>query len=331
MKVTYAKAIGDAMKEEMRRDGKVIVYGEDVAQFGNVFGVTRGLYEEFGGERVRNTPIAETAIIASAIGAAITGLRPCVEIMYSDFTTVAFSEIFHCVPKWRYMHGPSFKMPLVIRSASGCSNGAGAEHSNSLECLFIHSPGLTIVTPSCPYDAKGLLKSAIRYDNPVLFCEPKLLYQTKQEIPDEIYMSDYTIPLGVADVKREGRDLTLIAIGLMVPRALEAAERLAKDGIEVEVVDPRTIAPLDKETIFRSIEKTHRAMIVEDANKIGGLGAELAAMLQEELYDELDERIIRIAAPDAPIPYNIDVEHAMIPDADRIEREIRALFATYRR
>ena len=196
MKVTYANAIGDALKEEMRRDGKVLIYGEDIAQFGNIFGITRGMLEEFGPKRVRNTPITETAIIGSAIGAAETGLRPCVELMYSDFTMVAFSEIFHCVSKWRYMHGPEYKLPLVIRSASGSSNGAGSEHSNTVESLFMHAPGLTIITPSCAYDAKGLLKSAIRSDNPVLFCEPKQLYQVKQEIPDDIYNSDYTIPIG---------------------------------------------------------------------------------------------------------------------------------------
>ena len=325
MKVTYANAIGDALKEEMRRDGKVLIYGEDIAQFGNIFGITRGMLEEFGPKRVRNTPITETAIIGSAIGAAETGLRPCVELMYSDFTLVAFSEIFHCVSKWRYMHGPEYKLPLVIRSASGSSNGAGSEHSNTVESLFMHAPGLTIITPSCAYDAKGLLKSAIRSDNPVLFCEPKQLYQVKQEIPDDIYNSDYTIPIGVADVKRPGKDVTLVAVGLMVPRALEAAEKLAAEGIDVEVIDPRTIAPLDKDTIFNSIRKTHRAAVVEESNKTAGIGAELAAMFQEELYDELDGPVARIAALDVPMPYNIAMEHYSIPDVDRICASIRAM------
>ena len=325
MKVTYAKAIGDALKEEMRRDGRVIVFGEDVAEFGNIFGITRGMLEEFGPKRIRNTPIAETAIIGSAIGAAETGMRPCVELMYSDFTLVAFSEIFHCVAKWRYMHGPEYKLPLVIRNASGSSNGAGSEHSNCVESLFMHSPGLTIVTPSCAYDAKGLLKSAIRSDNPVLFCEPKLLYQTKQEIDDEVYNSDYTIPLGLAAVKRPGTDVTLIAIGLMVPRALAAAEKLAEEGIQVEVIDPRTIAPLDKETIYQSIRKTHRAAIVEESNKTAGIGAEFAALFQEELYDELDGPVVRIAALDVPIPYNIPMEKFSIPDAEDICRAIRSM------
>ena len=325
MKVTYAKAIGDALKEEMRRDDKILLFGEDVAQFGNIFGITRGMLEEFGPKRIRNTPIAETAIIGTALGAALTGLRPVAELMYSDFALCAFSEIFHCVAKWRYMNGPEYKVPLVIRSACGASNGAGSEHSNVVESLFMHAPGLTIITPSCAYDAKGLLKSAIRYDNPVFFCEPKQLYQVKQEIDEDVYNSDYTIPIGVADVKRPGKDVTLIAIGLMVPRALEAAERLAAEGIDVEVIDPRTIAPWDRETIFASVRKTHRAAVVEESNKTAGLGAEFAAVLQEELYDELDGPVTRIAALDVPMPYNIAMEKYSIPDADRICREIRAM------
>lgn len=326
MKVTYAKAIGDALKEEMRRDNKVVVFGEDVAEFGNIFGIMNGILEEFGPKRIRNTPIAETAIVGAALGAALTGLRPCAELMYSDFTLVAFSEIFHCVAKWRYMNGPEYKLPLVIRSASGSSNGAGSEHSNTVESLFMHAPGLTIITPSCAYDAKGLLKSAIRSDNPVLFCEPKLLYQSKQEIPDDVYESDYTIPIGVADVKRSGKDVTLVAVGLMVPRALEAAEKLAAEGIDVEVIDPRTIAPLDKETIYNSITKTHRAAIVEESNKTAGIGAELAAQFQEELYDELDGPVVRIAALDVPMPYNIHMEKYSIPDVGRICEAIRTMF-----
>ena len=326
MKVTYAQAIGDALKEEMRRDEKVLIYGEDVAQFGNIFGITLVMLEEFGPKRVRNTPIVETAIVSSAVGAAITGLRPCAELMYADFTTVAFSEIFHVVSKWRYMHGPEYKLPLVIRCAEGCANGAGSEHSNVVESLFMHAAGLTIITPSTPYDAKGLLKSAIRYDNPVLFCEPKQLYQVKQEIADDVYNSDYTIPIGKADVKRPGRDITVVAIGLMVPRALEAAEILAKEGIELEVIDPRTIAPLDTETIYASIAKTHRAVIVEEGNKTSGVGAEFAARFTEEQYDELDGPVLRIAALDVPMPYNIPMEKHSVPSVERIVASIRSMF-----
>ncbi len=325
MKVTYSKAIGDALKEEMRRDDRIVMIGEDVAQWGNIFGITRGMYEEFGPKRIRNTPITENAITSCALGAAIGGLRPCFELMYSDFTMCAFTELFHLIPKWRYMHGPDFKVPLVIRCASGASNGSGAEHSNPVECLFMHAPGLTIINPSCAYDAKGLLKSAIRSDNPVLFCEPKQLYQVKQEIDEDVYNSDYTIPIGVADVKRTGKDVTLVAIGLMVPRALEAAEKLALDGIDVEVIDPRTLAPLDTDTLFTSARKTHKVAVVEESNKTAGIGAELAAQFQEELYYELDAPVKRIAALDVPMPYNLNMEHYSIPTVDRIIASVREL------
>ena len=233
MQMTYLQAVGAALQEEMRRDDKIVMFGEDIAQFGNIFGVTRGMLEEFGPQRIRNTPISETAIIGTALGAAVTGLRPVAELMYADFTMVAFSEIFHCVAKWRFMHGAAYKVPLVIRCAMGSSFGAGAEHSNCVESLFMHSPGLTIISPTTPYDAKGLLKSAIRSDNPILFCEHKQLYQTKGEVPE----GDYTIPIGVADVKRPGKDVTLVAVGLMVPRALEAAEKLAAEG-KVLIIAP---------------------------------------------------------------------------------------------
>lgn len=326
MKVQYSKAVGDALKEEMRRDDRIVMIGEDIAEFGNIFGITRGMLEEFGPKRVRNTPIIEHAIASSAVGAAVTGLRPVFELMYSDFILCSFTEVFHLVAKWRYMHGPKFKLPLVIRCASGAANGAGAEHSNPVESLLMHAAGLTIITPSCAYDAKGLLKSAIRSDNPVIFLEPKQLYQSKQEIEDDVYNSAYTIPIGLADVKREGTDVTLVAVGLMVPRALKAAETLAAEGISVEVIDPRTIAPLDTETIYNSIRKTHRAAVVEEGNKTAGLGAELAARFQEDLYYELDGPVARIAALDVPMPYNPNMERYSIPDADNIVESIRAMF-----
>ncbi|MEL7649909.1 MAG: alpha-ketoacid dehydrogenase subunit beta [Sedimentibacter sp.] len=322
MLVTYGQAIGDAIKEEMRKDDNVILYGEDVAQMGNIFGITKGILEEFGSDRVKNTPIVETAIIGSAIGAAVTGLRPCVELMYADFSLVAFNELFHCVGKWRYMHGPEFKLPLVVRSAMGSSFGAGAEHSNCLESLYMHATGLTVVSPSCAYDAKGLLKTAIRSDDPVLFFEHKQLYQTKENIPDE----EYTIPFGVADIKREGTDVTVIAVGLMVKKTLEAAEILAQKGISIEVIDPRTLVPFDKKTVFESLRKTHRAVVVEESNKTAGIGAELAAMLQEEMYDELDGPIVRVAALDVPLPYNIGLEKYCIPDAQKIVSAVESLF-----
>ena len=323
MQMTYLQAVGAALQEEMRRDDKIVMFGEDIAQFGNIFGVTRGMLEEFGPQRIRNTPISETAIIGTALGAAVTGLRPVAELMYADFTMVAFSEIFHCVAKWRFMHGAAYKVPLVIRCAMGSSFGAGAEHSNCVESLFMHSPGLTIISPTTPYDAKGLLKSAIRSDNPILFCEHKQLYQTKGEVPE----GDYTIPIGVADVKKPGKDVTVIAVGLMVSRALEAAQQLEKEGISVEVIDPRTLVPFDKETVFNSLRKTHHAVIVEENNKTAGIGAELAAMIQEEMYDELDGPVGRVAALDVPIPYNIALEKHVIPDAARIAEAVRAQLA----
>ena len=326
MQKTYLQAIGDALKEEMRRDDKILIFGEDVAEFGNIFGVTRGMLEEFGPQRVRNTSISETAIIGTALGAAVTGLRPVAELMYADFTMVAFSELFHCVPKWRFMNGGEYKMPLVVRCAMGSSFGAGSEHSNCVESLFMHSPGMTIICPTTPYDAKGLLKSAIRSDNPILFCEHKQLYQTKGEVPEE----DYTIPIGVADVKRQGKDVTVIAVGLMVRRALEAAEILEKEGISVEVIDPRTLVPFDKETVFNSIRKTHHVVIAEESNKTAGIGAELAAMLQEEMYDELDGPISRVAALDIPMPYNITLEKHVIPDAADIAKAVRAQVERYK-
>ena len=326
MQKTYLQAIGDALKEEMRRDDKILIFGEDVAEFGNIFGVTRGMLEEFGPQRVRNTSISETAIIGTALGAAVTGLRPVAELMYADFTMVAFSELFHCVPKWRFMNGGEYKMPLVIRCAMGSSFGAGSEHSNCVESLFMHSPGMTIICPTTPYDAKGLLKSAIRSDNPILFCEHKQLYQTKGEVPEE----DYTIPIGVADVKKEGKDVTVIAVGLMVRRALEAAEILEKEGISLEVIDPRTLVPFDKDTVFNSIRKTHHVVIAEESNKPAGIGAELAAMIQEEMYDELDGPISRVAALDVPMPYNITLEKHVIPDAAKIAQAVRDQVARYK-
>lgn len=322
MLLTYAQAIGQAMKEEMRADENVIVFGEDVAEFGNIFGITKGILEEFGPDRIKNTPISETAIVGSAIGAAVTGLRPCIELMYADFALVAFNEIYHNIGKWRYLHGPEYKLPLVIRMAMGSSFGAGGEHSNCIETLFMHAPGLTIVSPSSPYDVKGLLKSAIRSDNPVLFFEHKQLYQSKGEVPEE----EYTIPLGVADVKREGTDVTIVAVSLMVKKALEAAEILADKGISVEVIDPRTIAPFDKETVFESIRKTHRAVVVEESHKTGGMGAEIAAMIQEEMYDELDGPVVRVASLDVPLPYNIEMELYSIPDAQKIVNAVESLF-----
>lgn len=322
MRITYAQALGDAMKEEMRKDDTVMVYGEDVAEHGGIFAVTRGILEEFGPERIKNTPISETAIVGSAIGAAMTGIRPCVELMYADFMLVAFNELYHCLGKWRFNHGEQYKLPLVVRCAMGYSFGAGAEHSNCFESLFMHAPGITIICPSNAYDAKGLLKSAIQSDNPVLCFEHKQLYKAKDEVPEE----EYTIPIGVADVKRAGTDVTIIAVSLMVREALTAAELLAEEGISVEVIDPRTLVPFDKDTVLKSVKKTHRAVVVEESNKRMGIGAEIAAMIQEEIIDELDAPIIRVAALDVPLPYNLILEGHSIPNPSKIVDAVKSMF-----
>lgn len=324
MQMTYLQAVGAALQEEMRRDEKIVMFGEDIAQFGNIFGVTRGMLEEFGPQRIRNTPISETAIIGTALGAAVTGLRPVAELMYADFTMVAFSEIYHCVAKWRFMHGSQYKIPLVIRCAMGSSFGAGAEHSNCVESLFMHSPGLTIISPTTPYDAKGLLKSAIRSDNPILFCEHKQLYQTKGEVPE----GDYTIPIGVADVKKPGKDVTVIAVGLMVRRALEAAEQLEKEGISVEVIDPRTLVPFDYDTVAESVKKTGRLVVVHEAHQNNGWGAQVVSQVSQMVFPYLDAAPVHIGAKACPLPFNLGLEQAVLPSVKDIVDACKA--AMYR-
>ncbi len=317
---TYTQAVNEAIREEMRLDKNVVIFGEDVAKHGGIFQATKGLLEEFGGDRVKDTPIAEAAIVGTAIGAAATGLRPIAEIMYGDFLLVAYHEVFHMMAKWRFMHGDEFKIPMVLRAAQGSAYGAACEHSNCVEPLFIHSPGLTIISPSNVYDVKGLLKSAIRSNNPVLFLEHKQLYKTKMDIPDE----EYTLPIGVADVKREGKDCTVVAVGLMVSRSLEAAEILAKEGIEVEVIDPRTIAPMDYNTIYNSVAKTHRLVVAEESNLTGGLGAEISARVMENAFFELDAPVGRVAGLDVPIPYNVELEVQVVPSVEKIVAAVKA-------
>lgn len=318
-KKTYAQSVGEAIREEMTKDESVIIFGEDLAEHGGIFQVTKDLLNDFGEYRVMNTPIAETAIIGAAIGAAVRGFKPIAEIMYGDFSLVAFHEIYHMVGKWRFMHGEEFNLPLVIRTAQGSSYGAACEHSNTVESLYMHSPGLTIITPANAYDAKGLLKSAIQSKNPVLFLEHKQLYKEKMEVPDE----EYTIPIGVADVKREGNDVTVVANGLMVKRALEAAEQLAGEGIEVEVVDPRTVAPMDYDTIYESVRKTHYVVVAEEGNMTNGVGAELAARIQGDCFYDLDAPVKRVAALDLPIPYNVELEIEIIPSVEDIVQAVR--------
>lgn len=313
-KLTFAQALNEALRQEMRRDPTIYVAGEDVGKYGGIFGVTAGLLEEFGEERVRDTPITESAIIGSAVGAAAAGLRPVVEIMFIDFIGVALDQLFNQAAKMKYMFGGKARLPIVVRTTCGAGMCAAAQHSQSLEAWFMHIPGLKVVAPSTPYDAKGLLISSIRDDNPVFFIEHKMLYGLEGDVPEE----PYTIPLGVADVKKEGKDVTVVATMAMVHKALEAADELAKEGIEVEVVDPRTLSPLDKETIINSVKKTHHLVIVHEAVKQAGPGAEIAAMVAEEAFDYLDAPIKRVAAPFTPVPFSPVLESVYIPSKENI-------------
>jgi len=317
--LTFAAALNEALQQEMRRDPNIYVAGEDVGVYGGIFGVTAGLLEEFGEERVKDTPISESAIIGSAVGAAATGLRPVVELMFIDFIGVALDQLYNQAAKMKYMFGGKAKLPLVVRTTCGAGMGAAAQHSQCLEAWFMHIPGLKVAMPSTPYDAKGLLITAIRDDNPVFFIEHKMLYGIEGEVPEE----PYTIPFGVADVKREGKDVTVVATAAMVHKALAAAEELAKDGISVEVVDPRTLTPLDEEGIIASVKKTHRLVIVHEAVKRGGPGGEIAAVVAERAFDYLDAPIKRVTAPFTPVPFSPALESEFIPNEAKIVAAVR--------
>jgi pyruvate/2-oxoglutarate/acetoin dehydrogenase E1 component len=317
--VTFIEALRTTLEEEMRRDPSLMLIGEDIGRYGGIFGVTKGLLDKFGPMRVRSTPISESAIIGSALGAALTGTPTVAELMYMDFTACAMDQIVNQAAKMRYMSGGKLKVPLVIRTQEGGGRGNAAQHSQSLEALFLHIPGLKIVMPSTPADARGLLATAIRDDNPVLFIEHKLLYATKGMVPD----GEYLLPLGQADVKRPGKDVTIVTISHMVLKALRAAERLAAEGIEAEVIDLRTLAPLDLGCVLRSVQKTNRVVIAHEACKRGGFGGELAAQIQEEAFDLLDAPIQRVGALDVPIPYSKPMEEYVIPDEERIVAAVR--------
>jgi pyruvate dehydrogenase E1 component beta subunit len=305
----------------MTRDSRVWILGEDVGPFGGINGVTGNLYEIFGEERVRDTPISESAIIGCAVGAAMTGMRPVAEIMMSDFMLVCSDQLFNQAAKIRYMFGGKANMPMVVRMTTGGGRGAAAQHSQSLEAIAYHFPGILIAMPATPYDAKGLLKQAIRQNDPTIFLEHKLLYRTTGVVPEE----EYTIPFGVAAVKREGADVTVIATSLMVARALESAEELAKEGISCEIIDPRTIKPLDMETILDSVKKTQRAVVIHEACLTGGVGADIGMRIMEQAFSYLRAPVKRIASWDTPQPFSIVLEQAVIPQSSRIIAEIRAL------
>jgi acetoin:2,6-dichlorophenolindophenol oxidoreductase subunit beta len=313
--ITYLEAIREALRQEMQRDEKVFLLGEDLGKYGGAFGVTLGLIDEFGEDRVIDTPISELTIAGAITGAALVGMRPVGEIMFMDFITLASEQIVNQAAKIRFMFGGKTCVPWVLRTPMGSGTGAAAQHSQSLENWFVHVPGIKVVAPSTPYDAKGLLIQAIRDNNPVLFLEHKLLYKTKGPVPEE----SYTIPLSRAEVKRVGRDVTILATSIMVKRSLEAAEQLAKENIEVEVVDPRTLKPLDEETLVQSVKKTGRVLIVHEACKTGGYGGELAARIAEsEAFDFLDAPILRLAGRDMPIPYNRNLEAHTVPQVEDI-------------
>lgn len=319
--ITFAEAIREALVLEMRRDPTVFVAGEDVAVYGGVFGVTQGLLQEFGPERVKDTPISETAILGLAVGAAAAGLRPVVEIMFIDFMGVCMDEILNQAAKMRYMFGGKARIPMVVRTPSGAGLRAAAQHSQCLEAWFTHIPGLYVVMPSTPADAKGLLTSAIRDDNPVIFIEPKQLYATTGPCPE----GEYLVPLGRAEVRREGRHVTLVSWGSMVPKCLAAAERLAAEGMEAEVVDLRSLVPLDKETVLRSVAKTGKVVVVHEATRTSGFGAEVAAVVAEEGFDSLDAPVKRVTAPDTPVPFSPVLEDAYLPDEEKILAAVRTM------
>jgi acetoin:2,6-dichlorophenolindophenol oxidoreductase subunit beta len=320
--IRYLEAVREAMIQEMERDDTVFLIGEDIGAYGGAFQVTHGMLEKFGPERILDTPITELGIAGAAVGAALIGMRPIAEIMFMDFVTLASEQLVNQAAKLRYMFGGNATVPLVLRTPAGSGTGASAQHSQSLENWFVHVPGLKVVMPSTPYDAKGLLIAAIRDNNPVVFIEHKLLYKTKGPVPEELY----SIPLGKADVKREGHHLTIIATSIMVKRSLEAAEQLAKEGIEVEVIDPRTLKPLDKDTIIQSVIKTGRVLIIHEAVKTGGFGGELSAVIAEsEAFGYLDAPIVRLAGRDIPIPYNRNLEFHAVPQVENIVEKARDL------
>ena len=320
--VTIRDALREALREEMQRDKSVFLLGEDIGRYwGGAFGVTKGLAEEFGDERVRDTPISENAIIGAGVGAAITGMRPVAEIMFGDLTALAVDQICNQAAKIRYMFGGQVSVPLVIRTPFGAGVNIASHHSQSLEAWFMHTPGLLVAVPSTPYDAKGLLKTAIRGNNPVFFGEHKLLYPVKGLIPDE----EYTVPFGVAEVKREGTDVTIVATLFMVHKALSAAEQLKKEGTSAEVVDPRTLSPLDTKTIAKSVKKTGRLVVVSEDCKTAGVSAEIAAVVAEEALDYLDAPIKRVAEPDTPIPFSPSMEKFVIPEEKNIIQAVKSV------
>jgi len=319
--ITYREAIREALAEEMRGNKSVFLLGEDIGVYGGVYSITKGLLEEFGPGRVLDTPLSEAVIAGAATGAAMIGTRPIAEIMYIDFMTFAMDQIVNQAAKARYMSGGNVKIPMVIRTQGGAGRSTAAQHSQSLEAWFMHTPGLRVVMPSTPYDAKGLLKTSIRDDNPVIFIEHKLLYNTKGKVPEK----EYTLALGKADIKRQGDDITLVAYSRQVLFALEAAIDLSDKGVSVEVIDLRTLNPLDIDTIVNSVKKTGRIIVCEEDCKTGGVGGEISAQIMENAFDYLDASLVRVAAKDIPVPYARNLEAATIPSKDNIIKAVERI------
>ena len=327
--ITYSNALNEALREEMVRDKSVFVLGEEIGVWGDgggVFGVTKGLAKEFGRSRVRDSPISEEGIVAVGVGAAATGMRPVVELMYGDFLPLAMEPLVNQAAKMRYMFGGQAQGPMVLRSNVGAGGGKAAQHSQSLETWIMHVPGVKLAMPSTPYDAKGLLKTAIRDNNPVVFLEHKLLYFTKEVVPRE----DYTVPFGVARIRRPGKDVTVVAMQAMLNKALLAAEKLAQEGIEVEVIDPRTLVPLDIESIVESVRRTNRLLICHEAVERAGWAGEVAMQVVEHAFDFLDAPIVRVCGKNVPMPYSASLENMVIPNEEDLVSAIRQMIAAWR-
>lgn len=320
--ITFAQALGEAILEEMERDETIFTYGEDIAKQGGIFGCTRGLLDEFGSERVRNTPISEAGFVGAGIGAACAGMRPIVELMYMDFTYVSMDQLLNQAAKIRYMFGGKATVPMVIRGQQGIGRGNGGQHSQCVEQFFMHIPGMKVAMPSSPSDAAGLLRTAIRDNNPVMFFEHKALYATKGEVPDD---PEFAIPFGKANVLKEGKDVTIIGTHLYASKAMNVAKTLEAEGIDVEVIDPRTLVPMDTETMINSVKKTGRAVVVHEAHRTGGPGAEIASIITEGAFKYLDAPVIRLGAKQCTLPFNLGLENAVVPQEDDIIRAVKAV------
>lgn len=319
--LTYAQAINEALMQNLERDERVFLMGEDIGKYGGIFQATAGLLDKYGPGRVIDTPISESGFVGAAIGAALTGMRPVVEIMFIDFTTVAMDMIVNQMAKIHYMFGGKGKIPLVLRTNIGAGRGAAAQHSQSFHAFFVHIPGLKVITPSTPYDAKGLMNTAIQDEDPVLFIEHKKLYAIKGEVPEEYY----TLPFGKAEIKKEGEDITIVATHAMVSRSLSVAEEFAKEKIGIEVVDLRTLRPLDKDSILRSVKKTGKLIVADEGPVTCGVSAEISAMVAEEAVEYLQAPILRVGSPDTPVPFSPPLEKAYIPDEEDMREAVQRM------